>query len=104
MNYEEFKKGLSGKTMEKAVQHLDRIYECSELGEHEMRILYLAWLWKNEEVYCSEGGYEINNENEKGIDIMDYELSFEVEESEAGGVNLGITYDFYEFVGLMGVL
>ena len=91
-NYEKFKESMSQEQVDKIVKHINEIYECAELSEHEYKIAYLAYLWKHGKVTGENGFFDI--ENGHGVSIMDYELTFEAETS--GGVNLDVTRDFYE--------
>lgn len=106
MNYSTFKSTLNKEKTNRLISHFDEIYSCTELSEHEFRIAFLAYLWKNDFVLnSSEFGYEILNETELGIDIYkDYEISFEAGEAGSGGINLGITYDYYNLSQLMEIV
>jgi len=85
------------------VSHFDKIYECSSLEEHELKIIYLAYLWKNGRVQLMDDfGQTIVDPEELGVnEYTDYEISFECGEGEGGGVNLSVLYEFYDFEKLM---
>ncbi len=96
LTFTQFKEQLTTSQLEKLLAHFDGIYECTEIGDHELKMSYLAYLWKNKEVVLDDFGYEIPNAANLGIDVMkDYEITFEDEDS--GGVNLGVMYDYYIF-------
>lgn len=97
----DFLKTLNSEKEKRMLEHFSAIYECSVLSEHEYKIAYLAWLWGKGYVYGSVDEMFYFNENETGIDLMEYELTIEVEEEFAYGANLNITYDFYGFDKLM---
>ncbi len=101
VSMEDFIKTLNDEKKKKLLEHFSGIYECSELAEHEYKIAYLAWLWENGYVYCTDDGMHYVIKDETGIYNMEYELTFEVDEEFTGGVNLDITYDFYDFDKLM---
>lgn len=68
------------------------------MEEHEFKMSYLAYLWKNKQVVLTEMGYDILNAEAFVIDVnADYEISFEAGEDGAGGINLGVLHDFYLF-------
>jgi len=98
---EDFLKTLNDEKKKKMLEHFSGIYECSELSEHEYKIAYLAWLWEKGYVHGTEVEMPYIDEKETGIDLMEYELTIEVEEEFAYGANLNITYDFYGFDKLM---
>lgn len=99
LTFTQFKEQLTPTQLEKILLHFDSIYECSALSDHELKMSYLAYLWKNKEVVLDDFGYEIPNAVNLGIDVFsDYEITFEDEDS--GGVNLGVMYDYYSFVEL----
>lgn len=88
-------------TQQALLGHFNTLYECEALGKHEWNIVYLAWLWANDYVFSDEDGMAWFDQDEVGMDIMDYELTFEVEDS--GGLNLDVTHDFYE-LGKLAVI
>lgn len=104
MNKEEFLNQLTEQEIQELLAHFDSIYECNSLSEHEKRIVYIAYLWKNGFVYQDETGFTSIDESITDITDMDYELTFEVDESERGGVNLNITYEYYDFENIMKLI
>jgi hypothetical protein len=74
--------------------HFNSIYECTELGEHEYKIIYLAWLWANGFVVRSESGMRTFDAGEAGVPITDYEIT--IEDDHKGGVNLDVTSMYYD--------
>ena len=102
-NYLSFKNEMTQVIKKALIVHFNEIYVCSKLEEHEIKIAYLAYLWKNGQV-INEPGYivEILNEKEHGVDLhKDYEITVEAGPDENGGVNLDLMYDFYRFDELM---
>ena len=97
-----FNSNLTPNEKEQLLHYFDDIYECNELSDHEYKISYLAYLWKNNCVYLTDSGYEIANEKELGITPMDYEITFEAESSS--GVNLSVMYSFYGIDRLMDLV
>jgi hypothetical protein len=96
LTFTKFKDQLTPTQLEKLLVHFYGIYECTVLSEHEFKICYLAYLWKNKELVLNEFGYEIPNASALGIDVFkDYEITFEDE--DPGGVNLGVLHDYYIF-------
>jgi hypothetical protein len=96
----QFKSELSETEKEQLIGHFDEIYVCSQLDDHEYKMAYLAYLWKNGRVIndMNEGHAEIINEKELGVELFrDYEITVEADETEQGGVNLDLMYDFYRF-------
>jgi hypothetical protein len=89
---------------EALVKHFDAIYECAGLGVHEENILYLAYLWKNGWVHTDTDGWYFLDNAVTSVRLEDYELSFEVEPENAGGVNLWVTYDYYRLEELGEIL
>ena len=88
---------------EAVVKHFDAVYECAGLGDHEENILYLAYLWKNGWVHIDTDGWCLLDNAVTSVRLEDYELSFEVEPENAGGVNLWVTYDYYRLEELGNV-
>jgi len=101
-SYQEFMAVLDDNKKQNILRHFNTIYECNELGEHELNIAYLAWLWKEGYVYVDESGMSYYAEEETGMDCMAFEITIESEDS--GGVNLDIMHDFYRFYKLMELL
>lgn len=96
LTFNQFKQQLTTTVLNLVQQHFNEIYTCNTINEQELKITYLAYLWKNNYVLLSDGGYIIKEEELLGIDMYkDFELNNEVEPGEEGGVNLGITHDFY---------
>lgn len=84
------------------LQHFNTIYECKELSEAESKIVYLAWLWKEGYVKSVSDDPRIFDEIEAGVPLTDYEITFEDENS--GGINLELTYDFYDIGKVIEIL
>jgi len=98
LTLEQFKNQLTTKQLTDLVAHMDKIYECKQLDDREIKMCYLAYLWKNNRVVLSEMGYDITDPAELGVDLFeDYEITFEAGEGEGGGVNLGVLHDYYVF-------
>jgi hypothetical protein len=98
--FDEFREALTESQKEQIIRHFHEIYDCNELTQHEFKIAYLAYLWKNGQVINNQGvNLEIINAQALGVDLhRDYEISFEGgDEMNSGGVNLDITYDYYSF-------
>ena len=94
LTFTQFKEQLTSTQLEKLLAHFDSIYECKALGNHEFKIAYLAYLWKNKKVILGNQGYDIPDAKALGIDVFsDYEITFEDEDS--GGVNLGVLHSYY---------
>ena len=101
LTLEQFKNQLTEKQLIDLIAHMDEIYACEKLDDREIKMCYLAYLWKNNKVVLSEMGYDIVDPAELGVDLFeDYEIAFEAGEGESGGVNLGVLYDYYNFVEL----
>ena len=97
---EQFISSLTAEQQETLRQHFDTIYECPELTEHEFKIAYLAWLWANGKVY-NEGDMGFNfYEEETGIRMEEYEITFE-DDYELGGINLDYMYNYYSLEKLI---
>ena len=97
---EKFISNLTSEQQETLRQHFDTIYECPEMTEHEFKIAYLAWLWANGKVY-NEGDMGFNfYEEETGIPMEDYEITFE-DNYEEGGINLDYIYRYYSLEELI---
>lgn len=75
-------------------EHFDTIYECPVLIDHEYKIAYLAWMWANGKVYDTSDHDLHFNEEEAGVSMKDYEITFE-DDYEQGGINLRIIHDYY---------
>jgi hypothetical protein len=100
----EFSNTLTSEIENALLKHFNTIYVCKTLTEHEYKIVYLAYLWKSGYVYeIGDGWLDINKE-QTGVDIRDYELTFEVDESETGGTNLYLTYEFYDLDKIIKII
>lgn len=71
------------------------------LGDREQKIIYLAWMWANGHVF-NDGNTSLFDDNKADVQLNDYELTFEVEDS--GGINLDVTYDFYEIGRIIEIM
>ena len=89
----ELKNQLTESQKSQLLKHFDSIYECSQLGEHEYNIIYLAWMWAYGYVREDEFGSMIHDSITE-VNLEDYEISFE--DGEGGGINLNFFYDFYQ--------
>lgn len=105
LTFSQFRDQLSENQLKSLLSHFNDIYECDVLNEHELKISYLAYLWKNNQVVLTDFGYEILDPDRLGIDVFkDYEITFEQDPEDAGGVNLGVTYDYYNFIELIDII
>lgn len=105
LKFDQFRDQLTENQLKDLLTHFNEIYECEHLNEHELKICYLAYLWKNNQVILTYFGYEIIDDRNLGIDLMkDYEITFELDQEDAGGVNLGVTYDYYNFIQLFEII
>lgn len=105
LKFDQFRDQLTENQLKDLLTHFNEIYECEHLNEHELKICYLAYLWKNNQVVLTDFGYEIIDDRNLGIDLMkDYEITFELDPEDAGGVNLGVTYDYYNFIQLFEII
>lgn len=93
---------LTAEQKKALLQHFNTIYECEELSETENKIIYLAWLWKEGYVKSVSDGPRIFDEIEAGVPLTYYEITFEDENS--GGINLDLTYDFYEIDKIIEII
>ena len=93
---------LTAEQKKALLQHFNTIYNCMELTETENKIIYLAWLWKNGYVKQQGAGPLFFDETEAGVPLTDYEITIEAEQS--GGINLKLSYDFYEMGKIMKIL
>ena len=99
--FNQFKTQLTSEKLNLIKSHFEEIYECKTLTDHELKISYLAYLWKNHQVILTEDGNEILNETSLGIDMYeDYELTVETYPEDSGGVDLGIMHIFYNLTDL----
>jgi len=98
----EFVQKLTEAQKTKLIEHFDKIYECTELSDHEHKIIYLAYLWKNGLVYTEESGASWFDNKQAGVSIEDYEITIENEDS--GGINLNLMYDYYDMNNLISIL
>lgn len=97
---EQFISSLNSEQQEILRQHFNTIYECPEITGHEFKIAYLAWLWAQGLVY-DEGDMGFNfYEEETGVPMKDYEITFE-DNYELGGVNLDYMYGYYSLEKLI---
>lgn len=81
--------------------HFNTIYQCDKLTAHEGNIVYLAYMWKNGLVQSCSDGMHSFDDNVRCVELENYELVREVPEGDEGGINLAITYEFYELEKLM---
>jgi|SRR5690554_1888011 len=102
LSKKEFETQLDKSKLAQLIQHFDSIYFCENLSEHEKNIIYLAYLWKNKRVHNEGDGFIFIDDSIRDVSDIDFELTFEVEES--GGTNLNITYDYYYFDDLMKIV
>ena len=101
LTLEQFKNQLTEKQLTDFLAHMNKIYDCEQLGDREIKMCYLAYLWKNKKVVLNDMGYDIPDATSLGIDLLaDYEIAFEAGEGEGGGVNLGVLHDYYAFQDL----
>lgn len=101
LTLEQFKNQLTAKQLTDFLAHMNKMYECEQLGDREIKMCYLAYLWKNKKVVLNDMGYDIPEAAIFGIDLMeDYEIAFEAGDGEGGGVNLGVLHDYYNFIEL----
>lgn len=101
LTFELFKNQLTDKQLADLLAHMNEIYACEQLDNRALKMCYLAYLWKNKKVVLNEMGYDIPDAASLGIDLFeDYEITFEAGEGQGGGVNLGVLYDYYQFVDL----
>jgi hypothetical protein len=85
---------LTADQKKELLAQFNTVYECKELGEHEYKIIYLAWLWANGFVVKSESGMSTFDAGEAGVPITDYEIT--IEDERKGGVNLDLTRMYYD--------
>lgn len=101
LTLDQFKNQLTAKQLTALLAHMNEIYECKQLDDREIKMCYLAYLWKNNRVVLSEMGYDIPDAAKLGVDLFeDYEIAFEAGDDGSGGVNLWVLYDYYNFVEL----
>ena len=99
----EFIQELSSSKKDELLRHFNDIYECEKLTDHENNIIFLAWLWDNGYVHQDEeGGFPFIDETETGLPFETYEITFEDE--DPGGVNLGLTYIYYELNKIIDII
>lgn len=94
---------LTGDQKKKLIEHFDSIYECSELTDHEYKIIYLAWLWVNGFIYMDESGMSMIDEKNSDLPFSAFEIT--IEDEVTGGINLDLMYTFYsidKIISLMG--
>ena len=97
---EAFIKSLGKEQKDLLLDHFDSIYECPALGEHELNIVYLAWLLGEKHVMISDG--LIMHDMDVEFNQDDYEITFEDEMS--GGVNLDLTRSYYDTDRIFAIL
>jgi hypothetical protein len=95
---------LSAQQKAQSIAHFNDIYECKDLGVHEEKIIYLAYLWKNGAVEDLGDGFCVFANSVTDVTIEDYELTFECDEGMGGGINMHITHEFYNLDELMSKL
>jgi hypothetical protein len=100
-NYPEYINSLTKEKKDELLKHFKSIYECAELQELELGIIYLAYLWRNGKVYRDGNGMAMIDDV-YGVKYSDYELSIEVE--DGGGINLDVMFDYYDFNTLMAIV
>ncbi len=91
---EQFINKLTAEQKQSLHEHFDTIYECPVLTDHEYKIAYLAWLWANGKVYDAGDHDFFIKEEETGMSMADFEITFE-DGYEHGGINLQYLYDYY---------
>lgn len=103
-NFTTFQKELSDSQKNAILTHFNEIYECTELKHHEMKMIFLAYLWKNGQIAQDQDGF-VCMLGEHGVDLFeDYEITFEGGEGNEGGVNLNLFYDYYSFEKMMLII
>ena len=95
-------KSIRPEQKQSLVKHFDSIYECSALSEHEEKMIYLAWMWKNGIVYRNEEVWPEFDEKEAGVPLRDYEITIEYEMKDC--VNLNLTHNFYDLPGIQKII
>ena len=83
------------------IAHLNEIYECEQLSEHELNIIHLAYLWANGCVSRNEDYWPELNEELAGVSLDTFEITIE---DEPGGTNLDIMYNFYDFDKMIEII
>lgn len=95
-NFTTFQEELSNSRRIALIEHFNEIYECTELTLHEMKIAFLAYLWKNGQIV-----HEVNGPacmlGEHGVELEDYQITIEATEEYKGGINLDLLYKYYGF-------
>lgn len=94
---------LSSAQHESILAHFNRIYECEQLGERELRMVYLAYLLKNDWL-VNDGGWLHIHSSVREVTDADYELTDEETQGDAEGVNLELTIDYYNLDKLAELL
>ena len=86
----------------KLIEHFNTIYECTELDEIEINIVYLAWLLGEGHAYFVD---DIMVEANEGVEFNedDYEIDYEDPENR-GGLNFMLTKDFYDLDTIYKIL
>lgn len=104
ISLKQFIQGLTDTVKKDIVQHFDSIYLCSALAEHEEKIIYLAYLWREGLILQDGHGMATIDSRVTDVEDMDYELTFEVEEGNEGGTNLDVTYEYYQLGDLIELI
>jgi hypothetical protein len=76
------------------LSHFNSIYECTELTEHEEKMIYLAWMWNQGIVHRNNDRLPEFEEKEAGVPMEDYEIT--IEDEITGGINLNMMYSYYQ--------
>jgi len=99
---QDFFKLLTPEKRKKLTEHFDSIYECTELDEVEINIVYLAWLLGEGHAYFSN---DVMVEANDGVEFNanDYEIQYEDTENQ-GGLNFWLTNDFYNLDRIYKIL
>ena len=100
--YSEFPPPVINKAKDQFIAHFDKIYECNELTDHELKIIYLAYLWSKGLAGIDSTGEHFFDETNSGVSLADYELTFEAETS--GGINFYLTHEYYYLDQIMAML
>jgi hypothetical protein len=97
---ERFIETLSAEQKNRVCAHIDTIYECQELTDHEFKIIYLAWLMGEGKVKWTE--QIIISDYDVEFDENDYEITFESDDH--GGLNPDIIRDYYDLDEIYRIL
>jgi hypothetical protein len=107
MKKDEFIKSLDDEKRSALLNHFNSIFSVriGELGNDELSIIYLAWLWKNGQVKKAENGFYAFDEAEAGVSLGEYDDIFIAEEIWIpGSYNLESIHMQYEFDRLIKIL